>query len=110
MVNTEAEVEKLLHLLVPRLPDISPEEVELRVVLAAEFLQCPIVLGGFPDRFRCLYSLLPRVDENHDLVALTNELRHLLEHDVVCVLPRRCAIGLTLNTDEVLFQRDWTEG
>lgn len=103
MMDPKPMVKQLPHLLIPRLPDIPPEEVELRMLLAAEVVEPPVGERGLLDRLGGLDGLLARVHEHHDLVALAHELRDFLVCDAVEVLLRLRAVGLPAYADEVLL-------
>lgn len=79
MMDPEPIIEKLFHLLISTRPDVPPEHVEHRMLLAQKVVQTAISHGGFAQRLRGFYCLFAGVNEDHNLMAFLDELRDLFE-------------------------------
>lgn len=77
MMNPKPIIKQLLHLLVPRHADLSPEKVELRMSAGIEIDRVAFHLGHLFELFGGLDGVFAGVDEDHDLVAGVDVFGHL---------------------------------
>lgn len=106
---TKPRLKQILHLLIPTRRDVPPILVVFRMFNVLKERRYPFIQRHLLQLRRRLDSLLAGMDEHHDLVSLLDELRHLVKDDAVHVLGLTLRSRLTLDTEEVLFERDRTE-
>ena len=110
VMYTKSAIKQLLHLLIPRPANLPTEPPVHGMLRAQEIVTDAFLQRGLGEHHTRLDRVLAGVDEDHDLVALRDELGNFLEGDGVEVLARLRGAGLALDAEEVLFQGYWTEG
>lgn len=109
MVDTEASVEKLLHLPIARRADFLAVSCEARMTRGIEVFVDAFGQRHLSKLLRRADSLLARMNEDHDLVTVTDEISNLVKDNLLHV-PHLChRAGFTADSNEVLLERDGTE-
>jgi len=85
MVNSKAIIKQLLHLLVSRSAYFMPKVTVTWMVLTAEVCQDVFLSGRVLNGQSRLDRFLPSMDEHHDLVSLSDQLRNFLKGDEIQV-------------------------
>lgn len=109
MMDTEAIVKELLHLLVSARTDIAAVELEFWVFMVIEGVKRTLLLRHLLQLLSRFDSLLAGVHEHHDLMAFRDELQDLVEDDLLHIAYLRRRSWFTLDSDKVLLQWNWTE-
>jgi hypothetical protein len=110
MMYPKARIEKLLHFLVSRLPNVPAEEFPLRVITTTEVFEIPFQVCSLLQGECRLDGFLPRVNEDHDLVSSSDDFEDLFKNCFIEVLLGEGGARFTMDTEKVLLERNGTEG
>ena len=110
MMYTKAIVKELLHLLIARLPYASPEERPLRMFFTAELIERPFSKCSFLESNGCLDRLLSCMHKYHDLMSLAHKFSNFFKRHTIKVFARLGGSRLASDADEMLFERNRSEG
>lgn len=108
-MNPKAAVEQLLHLLIPRRPDVPAEILKRRMLFTAKLFKSAIRHCRLFECHSGLDRFFPSVNKDHDLMSLFDQFRDFLVGNFIEVSPRLRATRFPFDANEMLFKRDWPE-